>query len=143
MGWINDTRDEINRLDRSRKALRKFGLIVGPFFLLLAGWLWFKSWGPAYVGIMGGAGFALVVAGVLFPQILSGIYRWWMGLAFAMGWVMSRVMLIILFYVVVVPTGIIARLAHKHFMAVDFKSKKETYWIPRSDAHRDNYEKIY
>jgi hypothetical protein len=66
-----------------------------------------------------------------------------MGMAFAMGWVMSRVLLIVLFYLVVVPTGVIARLAHKHFMAIDFRTKKDTYWLPKTDSHQENYEKMY
>ena len=37
----------------------------------------------------------------------------------------------------------IARLAHKHFMAIDFKTKRDTYWILKSDSHDDNYEKMY
>jgi hypothetical protein len=55
MSWISDIRNEVKRLDRSRKALRKFGIVVGSVFLVLTGWLWFKSWGPAYVGFVGGA----------------------------------------------------------------------------------------
>ena len=109
MGWISDIRNEVKRLDRSRKSLRKFGLVVGAFFLIFAGWFWFKSWGPAYVGMVGGAGFALLIAGVFVPQVLSGVYRLWMGMAFAIGWVMSRVMLIVLFYLVVVPTPYFAK----------------------------------
>jgi hypothetical protein len=143
MGWISDIRDEIQRLDLSRKALRKFGLLVGSVLLILTGWLWFKSRGPVAVGTAGGAGFALILGGVFFPQILSGIYRLWMGAAFAMGWVMSRVLLIVLFYLVVVPTGIFARLAHKHFMAIDFKTRKDTYWLPKADGRRTNYEKMF
>ncbi len=143
MSWISDIRNEVKRLDCSRKALRKFGLVVGSVFLVLSGWLWFKSANPVSAGIPGGAGFTLLVAGAFWPHGLSGIYRLWMGMAFAIGWVMSRIMLVILFYLIVVPTGIFARLAHKHFMAVDFKSKKDTYWIPRSDSHHDDYEKMY
>jgi hypothetical protein len=66
-----------------------------------------------------------------------------MRIAFAMAWVLSRVMLIVLFYLVVVPTGMIARLAHKLFMAIDFKTKRDIYWIPKSDSHDDNYDKMY
>lgn len=143
MSWISDIRNEVKRLDRSKKALRKFGFVVGAFFLILAGWLWFKSRDPVFVGIVGGAGSALLIAGVFVPRILSGTYRLWMGMAFAIGWVMSRVMLIVLFYLVVVPTGIIARLAHKQFMAIDFKTRKDTYWLPKTDSRQDHYEKMY
>jgi len=143
MGWISDIRNEVKRLDRSRKALRKFGLVVGAFFLILAGWLWLKSRDPVSAGSVGGAGFVLLAVGAFWPHALSGVYRLWMGMAFAMGWVMSRVLLIVLFYLVVVPTGVIARLAHKHFMATDFRTKKETYWLPKTDSHQENYEKMY
>ena len=143
MGWISDIRNEVKRLDRSRKALRKFGLVVEAFFLILAGWLWFKSRDPVSACTVGGAGFVLLAAGAFWPQALSGVYRLWMGMAFAMGWVMSRVLLIVLFYLVVVPTGVIARLAHKHFMAIDFRTKKDTYWLPKTDSHQENYEKMY
>lgn len=143
MSWISDIRNEVQRLDCSRKALRKFGLVVGSVFLILSGWLWFKSRDPVSAGVAGGAGFILLVAGAFWPHTLSGVYRLWMGMAFAIGWVMSRIMLIILFYLVVVPTGIIARLAHKRFMATDFKTKKDTYWLARTDSHQENYEKMY
>jgi hypothetical protein len=28
-------------------------------------------------------------------------------------------------------------------MAIDFRTKKDTYWLPKTDSHQENYEKMY
>jgi len=143
MGLISDIRDEVKRLDCSRKALRKFGILVGSVLLILAAALWFRSPDHRIAALAGLVGIALAGAGALFPGVLPGVYRSWMWIAFVMGWIMSRCILIILFYLVVVPTGVLARLFHKRFMAVDFRVRKTTYWVPKPDARQDNYDKMY
>ena len=64
----------------SRAELRRFGLVVGGAFLVLAAVLWWRGQGLAPT-IAATLGTALVAGGLLVPGRLGPVYRGWMGLA--------------------------------------------------------------
>ena len=141
MSWTKDVKDELKALDISTKALRKFGLLVGGIFLLIGIWIYYSS--QSFIGIIFiSVGALLLIFGLLFPNSLSGVYKIWMGLAFALGWIMSRVLLIILFYGVITTIGFIARIFGKKFIDLKFKDGKNSYWIKKPDSNID-YSKMY
>jgi hypothetical protein len=93
-----------------------------------------------------GLGFGLIVAGLLFPRVLTVPHRLWMALAEALSFVMTRVILAIVFFFVVTPIGLVRRLlpgnarARRREIAVG-----GTYWTPYPARQRDvrHYEKMY
>jgi len=142
MSWIKDVKDELKSLEISKKILRKFGLLVGGIFFLLGFWIYYSS--QSFVGIIFlFIGILLFAFGLLFPNALSSAYKVWMGLAFALGWIMSRVLLIVLFYFVLTPVGFIAKIVGKKFLDIDYTVKKESYWIIRSSDMKTDYSKMY
>jgi membrane-bound ClpP family serine protease len=141
MSWIKDVKEELKALDISKKSLRNFGLLVGQVFLLLGFWIYYSS--QSVIGIIFFVvGALLFIFGLLLPNFLSGVYKVWMGLAFALGWIMSRVLLIILFYGVITSISFIARIFGKKFMDLKFKDGKDSYWVKKPDAKID-YSKMY
>jgi len=143
MSWISDVHDEIKNLDISRKSLRKFGLSVGAVFCLLALWMFLKNHSPLAVTILGIVGVFLMFMGLLVPKALKEIYKVWMGIAFAIGWVVSRVLLAIVFFLVITPIGFIANLFGNEFMDIKKKTVRDTYWMRRNKNKKINYEKMY
>lgn len=142
MSWIKDVKEELTALEISRKILRKFGLMVGGIFLLIGFWIYHSS--QSFAGIIFICiGILLLIFGLLFPNTLSGIYKVWMGLAFALGWLVSRVLLIVLFYFVLTPVGFIAKIVGKKFLDIDYKVKKESYWIISPSDKKADYSKMY
>ena len=142
MSWINDVKIEIKNLDTSKKQLKNFGIVVGTILLIIGIWIFFKS-GSIFSYIFGIAGLILIIGGLIFPKNLLKIYKFWMGIAFALGWLVSRIILVFLFYIIVTPIGLIARLFNKKFMDIDYKQKGDSYWIPKSKSHNIDYEKMY
>ncbi len=141
MSWISDVKEELAALELSKTSLKKFGLLVGGIFLLLGLWIHFYS--HSNVGfIFITMGSFLFVLGLIAPVSLSVVYKIWMGLAFALGWVVSRVLLIILFYLGITTISLTAKLFGKKFLDVNFRDKKESYWIKRDDSKVD-YSKMY
>jgi len=100
MSWISDVKNEIQKLDLSPKSLRKFGLVVGFVFVLIMCWMIYKNYLGDVRYVIGGGGILLILFGVLFPSFLKHIYKFWMGVAFAIGWVVSRLLLTIIFVLV-------------------------------------------
>ena len=141
MSWIKDVKEEIRALDVSKKSLRNFGLLVGGIFFLMGLWIYYSSqsfWGIAFLIL----GTLLFIFGSLFPNTLSKVYKVWMGLAFTLGWIVSRVLLIILFYLGITTIGIVARIFGKKFLDIQFRDNKDSYWIKRDEANVD-YTKMY
>jgi hypothetical protein len=130
---LESIRLELAHLDMSRRALRNFGLVMGAVAGLVATFiLWKSGWqpGPWSTGLsVGGAVFAIV--GLVAPRALVAVYRAWMGLALALGFVMTRVILTLVFSLVVFPIGLIMRLIGKNPLALRPDSTCDTYWIRR------------
>lgn len=143
MSWISDVKEQIRKLDLSKKSLKKFGLLVGFVLLILSGWMFLKDRFFIFRLLLGSVGFIMIVLGFSFPRALKGFYRIWMGAAFAIGWVVSRILLLILFAFVITPIGLIMRLLKKPLLDIDFKEKEDSYWVRKSKDKILNYEKMY
>jgi hypothetical protein len=136
-------KDEIKNIKQSPKDLCKFGLTVGTVLLLIAFFLIWKH-GPSqfyflYIGAF------LVLAGFLFPSILRPLNKAWMTLAVLLGWVMTRVILSLLFYLVITPISLIARISGKHFLDLKIDKTRATYWEKRKNVPSSpvDYEKQF
>lgn len=125
--------DELNALDASRKALRSFGLVVGGVFAAVAGVIVWRSGGTfgTASAIFASLGGALILGGVLMPSFLRPIHRAWMALALALGYVMTRVLLTLVFVLLFIPIGLTLRLLGKDLLDRRLDPHAPTYWKPR------------
>ncbi|MCB9210965.1 MAG: hypothetical protein H6609_16485 [Ignavibacteriales bacterium] len=142
MGWINDVKHELSQVDISKKSLRKFGITIGIIFILLASWFIYRNNFFIIRNIFLLIGSILLIFGLLKPQSLKNIYKIWMGLAFALGWVVSRIILSILFFFVLAPIGLLAKIFGAKFLDLDFKNRKNSYWVSAKNGNK-NLEKMY
>lgn len=136
-------RDELKQLKTDPPALRKFGLSVGGVLVLLG--LWFtlrhKLAGP-YLLAPGGL---LLGLGLAWPRSLKPVYVGWMAVAFVLGHVVSTVLLVLLFYLVVTPMGLLARAVGKDFLNRKWDPQAPTYWVPRDSTPKTpaDYERQF
>ena len=125
-------KDEIKNIKQSPKDLRKFGLTIGILLLLIAFFLIWKNRPSQFYFLYIGA--FLVLAGFLFPSILRPLNKVWMTLAVLLGWVMTRVILSLLFYLVITPISLIARIFGKHFLDLKIDKSRASYWVKRKNV---------
>ncbi|MEW6195619.1 MAG: SxtJ family membrane protein [Bacteroidota bacterium] len=142
MSWIKDVTHEIKNLDISRKSLVKFGMMVGGIFLLFSLLFMYKQVLVDLRIIFLIVGAYLFIGGILSPARLTKTYKVWMGFAFALGWIVSRIILTILFIFVMTPVGLVAKLFGKKFLDIEWKDDKTSYWIEKEHKQID-YEKMY
>ena len=132
---------EIKELPTSLKDLRKFAFTVGIVFFLLGGlFLWKgKSLAPWFIGI----GATLLFFGAFFPRVLKPVYFAWMGLALVLGWVMTRVILSVIFYAVITPISLLMRFQKKDILNTHILKEEKSYWTNRVPREKTSYEKQY
>jgi len=80
-----------------------------------------------------GAAIVLQVVNMTVPQIFRPLAVLWLGLSELLGAVVSRILLSIVFFLVVVPIGILRRLAGKDSLKLrSFKSGKDSVMLERN-----------
>ena len=143
MSWISDVRDELTKLDQSIKSLKKFGILVGSVFSLITLWLFYRDSSSFIKYITGGIGVILILLGIFYPRILKSIHKVWMGLALSMGWIVSRILLTLLFILVTIPIGILTRLLGKDLISHKIEKERTSYWILKTKQDKTHFEKMY
>lgn len=129
--------EEIKSIKSDKPELKKFGITIG--IVLLALGLVFYIYGNAASPSFVVAGVVIISAGLLFPAVLLPLQKAWMVLAVLLGFVMTRVILSVLFFLIFTPMNFIARLFGKRFLDLKIDKGATSYWNIRE---RKPHEKI-
>ena len=132
----------ISRIKITKEEIRKFGIVIGIILLIIGVILLWKR--NIYYPILMIMGIFLFVGGLSIPIILKPIYIIWMIFATIMGWLMTRFILSLLFYGLITPISLIARLVGKNFIYLKGNRINNSYWNYRSNKVQNvDYEKQY
>ena len=112
---------------------RKFGLLVGGAFVLLGVLLWRRGHVTS-PWVTGALGCALIAGGLAVPARLDPVYRAWMALARVISKVTTPVFMSVLFFLVITPAGILARLLGHH--PLRHALEEGSYWQSRPQGTR-------
>jgi len=135
--------EEINGIKSGKKELRQFGIIIGIACCLLGILLWWR--GKAYYSYSFITAAVFFFSGITVPSLLKPLHKVWMAMSILMGWLMTRVILIILFYGILTPIGLIARLCGKDFLDIQLNKNAPSYWVARVKPRHDkkSYEQQF
>ena len=130
--------------ERSYRTERDFGLLVGGVFLALGGWWLYRGSFPTLAPVLLVLGATLALLGATSPKTLVVPNRLWMGMAEAMGFVTTRVILGVIFFLFVTPIGLIRRCFGGDPLGRR-AGRTESYWKPYTARRGDpkHYEKMY
>jgi MFS-type transporter involved in bile tolerance (Atg22 family) len=125
------------------KELRKFALTMFCALGILGSILLWRRHDTGFV--LWGIGSAALLLAWVQPKVLKPVYKYWMKLALALGFVTSHVVLALLYYLVVTPTGLVMRLLGKNPLVLQLDEKAKSYWIKRETRKYDKqcYEKMF
>ena len=124
------------------KQLRSFGLTVGGIFALIAFWpLVVRAEDPRWWAMVV-AGFLLVPAAV-FPRSLVWVYKGWMAVGHVLGWINTRIILGVVFYVIVTPIGMFRRWLGRDPMGRQLRPDLDSYRIVRKGRPASHLTKQY
>jgi hypothetical protein len=136
--------DEIRNIKSTRRELRKFGLTMAVALAVIGGFVMWRQ--KSYYRVLFVASALFLLPGLLLPALLKPFQKVWMTLALLIGWVMTHLILTILFYLVLTPTALIMRVLGKDILNLRFeKDSAKSYWIPRptDGRQKSDYEKQF
>ena len=88
--------EEIKNIKTSNKDIRSFGITIGIILFIISVTLFYYDKSSYQIIAYIGGGF--IALGTIIPILLKPVYILWMTFAILLGWVMTRVILSIIFY---------------------------------------------
>jgi hypothetical protein len=115
------------------KDYRNFGLIVGSLLAVL---------GVNNINFLFLSLFLLLPA-LIYPKSLKIPYILWMKLGDILGFIMTRLILTIIFFLVLTPTALILKLINKDLLNLKLKSNQSSYWLNKNKLDKSSLLKQY
>lgn len=113
-----------------RKEQRKFGILMGVILPALGAYLAYKhgldATAPRVLFVLGGV---FLVLGVALPVALLPVFYLWIRLSIVLNWVMTRVLLTLVFFLAITPTHYLHRIfSREDPLKRDWRADVETFW---------------
>jgi hypothetical protein len=136
-------RQEIRELPSAPQDLRKFSWTVGGVLLAIGAFLWWRdaAYAPALLWIGG----LLAAVGSVVQLAVKPLYYAWMSFAVVLGFVMTRVVLTVFYFVVLTPVGLFFKLIGRDALHRELDRDAPTYWLKKEYpiADRSRFEKFF
>jgi hypothetical protein len=125
----------MDKLSLDKITLKKFSitlfitlLIIGTLLLLKHkyGYIWFYSLGILFF-----------LLGLFTPFLLKPVHIIWMRLVSILGWINTRILLSIIFYLIFTPIGLAMKLFGVDLLDKRIKKERKTYW-KKKEKHKFN-----
>ena len=110
---------------------RSFGLVFFAFFLIISFWPLINDAEIRIWSLIISIIFLLL--GLFNSKILTPLNKLWFKFGIILGKFVAPIVMGIVFFLVVTPTGIIMRLTGKNLLGLKKDIKKDTYWIKKNN----------
>jgi hypothetical protein len=114
---------------------RSFGFVFAAMFVLIGCWPLLHWDAPRWWAL--GLAAAFVLVALVRPATLRPLNRGWLALGRLLHRVVSPLVMGVIFFVCVTPTGWIMRLLGKDVLALKRRREVSSYWIARAPAASD------
>ena len=139
MSWI---KERWNQIDSEPKKVLQFGWILSLLLFVIGVIAYFRGHRHCWIEWE----LSAIVAVLTFfkKSALFYVYRAWMLVAGAISWVLLRVILGILYYLMISPVAVVMRLSGKDVLDQKIDRNRATYWKKRNrTVAKEQYERLY
>lgn len=122
-------RQEIKNIRYNKSDIKKFVYTVVVFLLILYV-LIFLLTDKFYPAILVISLLVFIIYKIA-PFILFPLYKIWMSIAIILGFITSTIILVLLFYFLFTPVGLLIKLMRKDLLNLKLQKDSKTYWNKR------------
>ncbi len=134
----------MNKSKDEKLEIKKVGIGLTVLLCLIGGWQLHKGHVNLYGWFFGFAGLALALA-FFAPIVLKPLFKVLTTVGHAIGWVNTRILLGIIFYVIFTPIGILSRLLKKDLLDKRLDKAAKSYWNEKDNGvfAKEQYERQF
>jgi hypothetical protein len=110
---------------------RKFGKTIGTFLIFISIVLYIFSLDYAIPLLVGGG--CMLLLGYTAPIVLKPVFILWMSLATSLGYIVTRIILGLIFFLIFSPIGLVFRLIQKDHLDEMIQKDAASYWRIRDN----------
>ncbi|EIJ35983.1 SxtJ family membrane protein [Thiothrix nivea] len=132
-----------NRKTLGKTALRNFGLLTGGIFAVLFGLL-FPWLGKYPIPVWPWVTMLIFwIPAIIYPESLQLVYKVWMKIGLTLGWVNTRVLLGVSYYLIIAPTGALMGLFKQGHIRQLATNKTGSLRQPSHARPRNHFERLF
>jgi hypothetical protein len=117
----------------SPRVLRQFASCGIVFSCAWAAWVWAVHDRPG-LALLSALPVSVGLIGIAKPSLIRPLYVSLLVVVFPIGWLVSNLILAVIFYGLITPLGLFFRLAGRDVMGRDFEPQRESYWAAKPAA---------
>ena len=110
---------------------RGFGFLAATVFAAFGAWPMLGGAAPKWTLLALAA--ALAAVALARPQWLAPANRVWMAFGRILHRIMSPIIITLIYFVVITPTGLLMRAFGKDPLRLKWDAEADTYWLPRTE----------
>ena len=114
---------------------RNFGIVFFIFFFILSLWPLLNNGEILKLPLILSIIFLLL--GIFNSKILTPLNRMWMKFGLLLGSIISPIVMGIIFFGIITPTGFILRIFKKDILMLKRNQNSHTYWIGKDNSNND------
>lgn len=129
MNLLRQLKKDIKEIEVSPKKLKQFGYLVGSLFVLLGLFLQIGhsvSYSPLII-----LGAVLISLVLIQTAWLTWPYKIWMTFGTVVGFFISRLLLIVIYFCGILPIGLMRRMFNHDPLNLVWNQKEESYWVKK------------
>jgi len=129
---IKETIQTVRAFDPGTRQLRWFGIVLAAAFML-----YYRFFSVEIIFAI--AGLLVLALAALYPRFFLPFIKFLLYITYPIGWVFSRIVLALIFYVLISPIGILQRVFGKDPLALKTGKEKESFWHDvEENVHHDS-----
>jgi len=126
---------------RQNNELKNFGLLTGSILLGIALWPLFYSL-PARLWLAVPS-VLIISSAIFFPPALKTPFHLWMKFGAVLGWINTRIILTLLYFLAILPIAVILKISGKTPLKLKFDPKADSYRETPEDASDNEFEQQF
>lgn len=133
--------ENIKQLDAHE--LRKFGLVTGTIFAVLFGFLFpwiIETTIPLWPWVISAT---LIIWALIHPSSLRPVYNLWMKIGHVLGWVNTRIILALIFYILFFPIAIMMKILGKDPLHKKLDRELSSYRSKSLQQPKEHIERLF
>ena len=127
----------------AKKQLREFGFLIGFGFPILIGWIIPAVGGHVFRAWTLWIALPALMIGILKPRLLFYPYKGWMALGHALGWINSRIILGLVFFIVLQPIAFIMKIFGYDPLRQSQRERKKMSFRELKTNHKIDLTRIF